>query len=135
MGLAVVRYIIAMKFNIFLFLSDLQALGMENNHISDASIVASTETPGHAAAKGRLNGKSCWKPNQNKDTEHLTVSFAAKVTIVAIATQGSPIDDCWVESYSFQWFTGNLIDNPKVKICLISLTWSFIIIFDSLLKT
>ena len=116
MGRAVVRYISAIKFNIFLFLSDLQALGMENNHIPDASIVASSEKSGYEAAKGRLNGKSCWMPTQNKDSEYLEVSFSNKVTIVAIATQGSPIDDCWVESYSFQWYEAdNLHQNAKVK--------------------
>jgi len=92
---------------------------MENNHIPDASIEASTEKLGYEAAKGRLNGTSCWMPTQNKDTEHLRVNFAAKVTIVAIATQGSPIDDCWVERYSYQWFTGTLHDSPKVRKCLL----------------
>ena len=92
---------------------------MENNHIPDARIEASSEKPGYEAAKGRLNGYSCWMPTQNKDTEHLRVNFATQVIIVAIATQGSPINDCWVERYTFQWFSGNLHDGPKVKKVLV----------------
>lgn len=88
---------------------------MENNHIPDSSITASSEKPGYGAKKGRLNGNSCWMPTKNQNTEYLTVDFATKVAIVAIATQGSPIEDCWVERYSYQWFTGTLHNSLKVK--------------------
>lgn len=100
-----------------LFLSDLQALGMENNHIPDARITATSEKRGYEASKGRLNGNSCWMPDK-QNTEHLKVEFVTNVTIVAIATQGSPIDDCWVKSYTYQWFDGSRLNNgPKVKKC------------------
>ena len=118
------------------FLSDLQALGMENNHIPDSRIIASSAKLGREAAKGRLNGNSCWMPTQNKNTEHLRVNFATKLTIVAIATQGAPIDDCWVERYTYQWFhSGNLYDGPKVKKMLVISNLTFINIFGSLFKT
>ena len=99
---------------------------MENNHIPDSSITASSEKPGHEAKEGRLNGNSCWMPTKNENTEHLSVSFTTKVTIVAIATQGSPIDNCWVERYSYQWFTGTLHDSPKVN-CWLFLTSSLVL--------
>lgn len=108
------------KMQYVLFLSDLQALGMENNHIPDARITATSAKPGYEASKGRLNGNSCWMPDKNKNTEHLKVEFVTKVTIVAIATQGSPIDDCWVESYTYQWFDGSQLNNGlKVKKMLV----------------
>ena len=87
---------------------------MENGDIKDAQIQASTEKAGFEASKGRLNGNSCWMPKENKATEYIKVTFVTKVTIVAIATQGSPIEECWVESYSFQWFDHMLNSKNKV---------------------
>ena len=88
---------------------------MENGKITDAKIEASSAKLGYEAGKGRLNRNSCWMPTQDKATEYIKVTFVTKVTIVAIATQGAPNDDCWVKSYSFQLFNGSLIDNAKVK--------------------
>ncbi|KAL9963431.1 hypothetical protein ACROYT_G026941 [Oculina patagonica] len=93
---------------------NLHALGMENGEIRDANIEASSAKPGHEAWKGRLNRNSCWKPSQDKNTEYIKVTFITKVTIIAIATQGAPIDSCWVKSYSFQWYNDSdehFIDN------------------------
>ena len=87
---------------------------MENGDIKDAQIQAYTAKAGFEAWKGRLNGNSCWMPTQNKDTEYITVTFVTKVTIVAIATQGSPVKECWVESYSLQWFDDMLNSKNKV---------------------
>ena len=96
---------------------------MENNDIPDSSITASSAETGYEAAKGRLNGISCWKPTNTKH-EYLMVKFATKVTIVAIATQGSPIDDCWVERYTRQWVIDDFLQNdPKVKKFVIIKPW------------
>ena len=98
------------------FKSDLQALGMESGAILDGNIHASSSKTDYEAWKGRLNGNSCWMPAQNKYGQYITVSFATKVTIVAIATQGAPLDGCWVKSYQIRWgYQNTKLSLPKVK--------------------
>jgi len=100
----------------YFYLTDLQALGMESGAIANNKIEASTEKVGYEGSKGRLNGNSCWKPTQNKNTESIKVTFTAPKTVIAIATQGAPNDGCWVTSYTLQWYqTGSLKTDPKVK--------------------
>lgn len=72
---------------------------MESGAIPNANIGASSEKTGYEAWRGRLNGQSCWMPANNKSTEFITVTFATVVRIVAIATQGAPMDSCWVKSF------------------------------------
>lgn len=81
----------------------LQALGMESGAIPNANIGALSEKTGYEAWRGRLNGQSCWMPANNKSTEFITVTFAKVVWIVAIATQGAPMDGCWVKSFSIEY--------------------------------
>ena len=82
---------------------------MENGAIPDGSIQASSTKTGYDAWRGRLNENSCWMPAQNQNSEYITVTFVTKVTIVAIATQGAPMDGCWVKSYSIQYGIQNAI--------------------------
>ncbi|KAL9963404.1 hypothetical protein ACROYT_G026914 [Oculina patagonica] len=88
---------------------NLQAFGMESGAIPDGSIQASSTKPGYDAWKGRLNGQSCWMPAQNDNTEYIKVTFVTRVTIVAIATQGAPVDGCWVKTYKIKYGHGNFI--------------------------
>lgn len=98
------------------FSTDLQALGMENGDIPNDNIEGSSSLRGYEAWKGRLNGKSCWKPTQNIDGEQIKVTFTSEKTVIAIATQGSPNDDCWIESFTYQYFTNASLKDPnKVK--------------------
>lgn len=98
------------------FSTDLQALGMENGDIPNDNIESSSSLRGYEAWKGRLNGKSCWKPTQNIDGEQIKVTFTSEKTVIAIATQGSPNDDCWIESFTYQYLANaSLIDPNKVK--------------------
>ena len=98
------------------FSTDLQALGMENGDIPNENINGSTSLSGYEAWKGRLNGKSCWRPAQNLDGEHITVTFASKKTVIAIATQGSPDGNFWIESFTYQYFADASLNDPnKVK--------------------
>ena len=76
---------------------------MESGAIPDRNIRASSTKPGYDAWKGRLNGQSCWMPAKDNSTEYIMVTFATAVSIVAIATQGAPMDGCWVKSYSIQY--------------------------------
>lgn len=85
------------------FITVLQALGMESGAIPNANIGASSEKTGYEAWKGRLNGPSCWMPTNSKTTEFIRVTFAKVVRIVAIATQGAPMDGCWVKSFSIEY--------------------------------
>ena len=72
---------------------------MESGAIPNANIGASSEKTGYEAWKGRLNGQSCWMPTNDKSTEFIMVTFSTMVRIVAIATQGAPMDGCWVKSF------------------------------------
>ena len=92
-------FVLSLSHVIFFFKSALHALGMESGAIVDGNIKASSKKTGYDPWEGRLNGTSCWMPAQNSNSEHITVRFAAQVTVVAIATQGAPIDNCWVKSY------------------------------------
>lgn len=98
-------------------MSVLQPLGMESGAIADSKITASSIKDGHEAWKGRLNGNSSWMPSSTTDPEtSLTVTFTATKTVVAIATQGAPDANCWVESYDLQLYSskpGILISKVK----------------------
>ena len=76
---------------------------MESGAIPNANIGASSEKTGYEAWRGRLNGQSCWMPANNKSTEFFRVTFATVVRIVAIATQGAPMDSCWVKSFYIEF--------------------------------
>ena len=88
---------------------------MESGAIPNEKIEGSTQKSGYEAWKGRLNRDSCWMPTQDIKSEFIKVTFVTNVTVVAIATQGAPIEDCWVTSYTVQWFDGSLKNGPKVK--------------------
>lgn len=89
---------------------------MESGAIPNINIQASSTKTGYDAWKGRLNGISCWMPARNLNTEYITVVFVAKATIVAIATQGAPMDGCWVKSFFIKWGYQNTMKvDPKVK--------------------
>ncbi|XP_078378835.1 EGF-like repeat and discoidin I-like domain-containing protein 3 isoform X3 [Oculina patagonica] len=90
---------------------NLQALGMQSGAIPDGSIQASSTKPEYDAWKGRLNGQSCWMPAQNDNTVFIKVIFVTKVTVVAIATQGAPLDGCWVKTYKIRYGRNNIIVN------------------------
>lgn len=93
----------------------LQALGMESGAILNGSIKASSKKTGFEPWEGRLNGNSCWMAAKNSNAEYITVRFVAQVTVVAIATQGAPIDSCWVESYVIRYGVQFAISqDPKV---------------------
>ena len=98
------------------FSTDLQALGMENGDIPNKNIEGSSSLSNYEAWKGRLNWKSCWRPAQNIGGEYITVTFASKKTVIAIATQGSPDDKFWVQSFTYQYFADASLKDPnKVK--------------------
>ena len=89
---------------------------MESGAIPNANIGASSEKTGYEAWKGRLNGPSCWMPANNKTTEFIVVTFATLVRIVAIATQGAPMDGCWVKSFSIHYYAaGATVIDHKVN--------------------
>lgn len=88
---------------------------MESGAILNGSIKASSKKTGFDPWEGRLNGNLCWMPAQNSNSEYITVRFVAKVTVIAIATQGSPIESCWVESYFIRYGVQLAISqDPKV---------------------
>ena len=90
---------------------------MESGAIPDARIQASSTKPGYDAWKGRLNGQSCWMPANDKTTEYIRVTFATVVNIVAIATQGAPMDGCWVKSFSVRYGASSArVIDAEVKI-------------------
>ena len=89
---------------------------MESGTIPDVKVQASSTRTGYDAWRGRLNANSCWMPAKNQNTEYIMVTFVTKVTIVAIATQGAPMDGCWVKSYFIKWGDQNKTKTePKVK--------------------
>ena len=89
---------------------------MESGAIPDARIQASSTKLGYDAWKGRLNGQSCWMPANDKTTEYIRVTFATVVNIVAIATQGAPMDGCWVKSFSVYYgASGAVVIDAEVK--------------------
>ena len=89
---------------------------MENGDIPNKNIEGSSSLSDYEAWKGRLNGKSCWRPAKNKDGEHITVTFASKKTVITIATQGSPDDNFWIKSFTYQYFADASVKDPnKVK--------------------
>ena len=99
-----------------LFHSALQALGMESGAIPNERIKASSTKTGYHPWDGRLNGNSCWMPAQNTNSEYITVKFGAQVNVVAIATQGAPIESCWVKSYIVRYGVKlALSQDPKVN--------------------
>ena len=98
------------------FSTDLQALGMENGDIPNKNIEGSSSLNSYEAWKGRLNGKSCWRPIQNTPSEYIAVTFASKKTVIAIATQGSPNDEFWIKSFTYQYLANASLKDPnKVK--------------------
>jgi len=106
------------------FKTALQALGMESGAIPDADIIASSEKTGYDAWKGRLNGQSCWRPTSDKTTEYIMVTFATVVNIVAVATQGAPVDGCWVKSFSIQSGAGGaVVIDSEVKKCTVTVLY------------
>lgn len=89
---------------------------MESGKIPNGGITASSTKTGYDAWKGRLNGNSCWMPTQNSNSEYITVRFATQVTVVAVATQGAPIESCWVKSYIIRYGVQmSISQDPKVK--------------------
>ena len=84
---------------------------MESGSIPDGNIQASSTKTGYEAWKGRLNGQSCWMPANDNTTEHIRVTFATVVKIVAIATQGAPLDGCWVKSFFISYGALNAVVN------------------------
>lgn len=98
------------------FSTDLQALGIENGDIPNENIEGSSSLNGYEPWKGRLNGKSCWRPTQNTPNEHITVKFSSKKTVIAIATQGSPDGNFWIQSFTYQYVAvASLKDPNEVK--------------------
>ena len=95
------------------FSTDLQALGMENGDIPNENIEGSSSLNGYEPWKGRLNGKSCWRPTQNTPNEYITVKFASKKTVIAIATQGSPNVNFWIKSFTYQYFADASLKDPN----------------------
>ena len=90
---------------------------METGIIPDNDIVATSSKSGHEAGKSRLNGPSCWMPVNNRKTETITIKFKHWVRIIAIATQGSPNDGCWVISYFIKYGVRNVSGSLlKVKV-------------------
>ena len=88
---------------------------MESGAIPNGGIKASSTKTGYDPWDGRLNGNSCWMPAQNSNSEYITVRFASKVTVVAIATQGAPIKSCWVKSYIIRYGVQfSFSQDPKV---------------------
>lgn len=95
---------------------------MESGAISNGSIKASSSRTGYEPWDGRLNGKSCWMPTRNRNSEYITVKFVAQVTVVAIATQGSPKKNCWVKSYTVRYGVQlSISQDPKVNYLVQSL--------------
>lgn len=89
---------------------------MESGAIPDGNIQASSTKTGYDARNGRLNRQSCWMPANDNTTEHITVTFATLVWIVAIATQGAPLDGCWVKSFSISYGASNaMVIDAQVK--------------------
>ena len=92
---------------------------MESGAIPDSNITASTIKAGFDAWGARLNKNSCWIPAQHNDTEYIEVSFTSMKTVVAIATQGAPNKECWVNTFTLQWYdNGVFIKGHKVKIIM-----------------
>ena len=86
---------------------------MENGDIPNENIEGSSSLNGYEPWKGRLNGKSCWRPTQNTPNEHITVKFASKKTVIAIATQGSPNVNFWIISFTYQYFADASLKDPN----------------------
>ena len=108
-------FVFSLSHVIFFFKSALHALGMESGTILNGNIKASSKKTGYDPWEGRLNGNSCWMPAQNSNSEYITVKFVAQVTVVAIATQGAPIENCWVTSYVIRYGVQLAISqDPKV---------------------
>ena len=82
---------------------------MESGAIPDGNIQASSIKTGYDAWNGRLNGQSCWMPANDNTTEYIRVTFATVVRMVAIATQGAPLDGCWVKSFSISYGALNAV--------------------------
>lgn len=95
---------------------------MESGAIPNGNIKASSSKTGYEPWDGRLNGNSCWIPAQNSNSEYITVKFVAQVTVVAIATQGSPIKNCWVKTYTVRYGVQfSISQDPKVNYLVQSL--------------
>ena len=95
---------------------------MESGAIPNGNIKASSSKTGYEPWDGRLNGNSCWMPAQNSNSEYITVKLVARVTVVAIATQGSPIKNCWVKGYTVRYGVQFFISqDPKVNYLVQSL--------------
>ena len=108
-------FVFSLSHVIFFFKPALHALGMESGAILNGNIIASSKKTGYDPWEGRLNGNSCWMPAQNSNSEYITVRFVAQVTLIAIATQGAPIENCWVKTYFIRYGVQLAISrDPKV---------------------
>ena len=81
----------------------------DNNIIRDEQMSASTQTKGHPAELGRLNGAKAWRPDKHGVAgEWIQVMFTSLVKVTAIATQGRNSNDKkndneWVTQYKVQY--------------------------------
>ena len=75
-------------------------LGMQRNVIPDSNITASSEVS--QAKNGRLNGKESWCASTSDTTPYLQIDLQTIHIICAVATQGNPQADEWVETYNLQ---------------------------------
>ena len=91
---------------------------MESGAIPNSNIEASSTKTGFDAWKARLNKNYCWMPAQDKNTEYIKVTFTSTKNVTVIATQGAPNNECWVKTFTLQWFNrdGNIVvDGYKVN--------------------
>ena len=83
---------------------------MENRHIKDAQITASSEwDSNHAAIQARLNFKAGygkqggWSARANDANQWIQVALASYTKLTGIATQGRNAYGQWVTKYQLQY--------------------------------
>ena len=88
---------------VFLFLSAVTALGMEDGSITNEQITASSYHK-YVPWKGRLNNANgFWIADIYDDTPWIQVAFSSAFTITAIQTQGPALGyEFWVEELQIQ---------------------------------
>ncbi|XP_078585795.1 neuropilin-2-like [Branchiostoma floridae x Branchiostoma japonicum] len=93
------------------------ALGLENGHIKDAQLSASSQLPNYEAWKARLNGGIAWQFNVSYDREPwLQVNLTTNHFVSGVQTQGKW--GGWLTSYvikySIDGFTWSSFEDGKV---------------------
>ncbi|XP_048579205.1 receptor-type tyrosine-protein phosphatase S isoform X3 [Nematostella vectensis] len=83
---------------------DSQAVGVGTGALPDSSMTASSERDNTTmASNARLNGPRSWCQARKDNRAFLEIDVGTASVVCGVATQGNPLSDSWVESFTIEF--------------------------------